>query len=448
MTMWRPVSGDIYGLDPHLFDENAFQQFFAEERVLARGKNIENGHYQIELAVTGRRRRVALLDDDGYVHPGMPLSELVDTMDAKLRKVQIIIEDQVRYGDINLGSVAPDVEADIAVFEEDDAAETLEAEGGGKDGEPAESEGTDEELPDVPILMLSDLALAELPALAAVTKVPMAVIPHGNLRAVVAARPVDVKKMIFPRPVFHLTLRTQGEGAPILTIGLDNQRVLTWTWDEQLPVMDWMTEHGAAMEFADEHLGAGAIALRCVLESKHGSAIEVRKALLSSKVMGPAFFIQAMGLGPEILDVLEGRMDVREIPDAEVFKQASLSETIREVIALEISGHGVAKPKLWENYRRLYLDNPGLMNALASIQAAVGGSVFVGSLQAKGRKGRWGAGVGALLMINSLSRILTTQYIQKSLDHSDAVKKLAEAAAEAEAMEKKIEAETENPADD
>ncbi|WP_182354367.1 hypothetical protein [Flaviflexus huanghaiensis] len=437
MTMWRPVSGDIYGLDPHLFDEEAFQRFFAEERVLARGKNIENGHYEIELAVTGRRRRVALLDDDGYVHPGMPLSELVDTMDEKLRKVQIVIEDEVRYGDINLGSVAPDVEADIAVFKEGNVA--FESESESDEGEELSEVDDEEDLPDVPLLMLSDLALAEVPALAAVTKVPMAVIPHGNLRAVVAERAVDVKKRIFPRPVFHLTLRTQGEDAPVLTIGLDNQRVLTWTWDEQLPVMDWMREHREAMEFADEHLGAGAIALRCVLESKHGSAIEVRKALLSSKVMGPAFFIQAMGLSPEILDVLEGRMDVSEIPDAEVFKQATLAETLREVIALEISGHGIAKPKLWENYRKLYLDNPGLMNAVASVQAAVGGSIFVGALQTKGRKGRWGAGLGALLMVNSLSRILTTQYIQKSLDHSEAVKKLADAAAEAEAMVKKAE---------
>lgn len=438
MTMWRPVSGDIYVLDRHLVDDEAFQQFFADERVLARGKHSEGGHYEIELAVTGRRRRVALLDEDGYVHPGMPLSELVDTMDQKLRKVQIVIEDQVRYGDINLGSVAPDVEADIAVFEEGLA----EVESTDETDDAEETEAEDEELPNVPFLMLTDIALAEVPALAAVTKVPMAVMSHGNLRVLVAARAVDVKKMIFPRPVFHLTLRTQGEGAPVLTISLDNQRVLTWTWDEQLPIMDWMREHEAARDFADEHLGAGAIALRCVLESEHGSAIEVRKALLSSKVMGPAFFIQAMGLGPEILDVLEGRMEVSEIPDAEVFKQASLSETLRDVIALEISGHGIAKPKLWENYRKLYLDNPGFMNAVASIQAALGGSVFVGSLQAKGRKGRWGAGLGAFLMVNSLSRILTTQYIQKSLDHSEAVKKLAEAAA-AEAREEKTDDEAE-----
>lgn len=443
MTMWRPVSGDIYGLDAELFNEEAFQEFFREERVLARGHNVENGHYEIELAVTGRRRRVAVLDADGYVIPGMPLSELVDTMDQKLRKVQIVIEDEIRYGDINLGSVAPDVEADIAVFEEGLAGvRTPEDAADDSDEEDAE------ELPDAPLLMISDLALAEVPAIAAVTKVPMAVMPHGNVRVLVAAKAVDVKKMIFPRPVYHLTLRTQGDDAPLLTLGLDNQRLLSWTWEDQLPVMDWMTDYEAALEFADENLGAGAIARRCVLEIDQGSAGDVRRALLSSKTMGPAFFVQAMGLGPEILDVLEGRLDVAEIPDAEVFKQANLSDTIRQVVALEISGHGVATPKLWENYRKLYLGNPGLMSATAAIQAALGGSVFVGALQAKGKKARWGAGLGAFLMVNSISRVLTTHYIQESLEHSEAVRKLTEAAAEEAREEERERLEREKGADD
>lgn len=423
MSMWRPVSGEIYALDPHLFNRETFQEFFRNERVLARGNNIENGSYEIELAVAGRKRRVAVLDDDGYVIAGMPLSELVDTMDRTFRKVQIVIEDEIRYGDINLGSVAPDVEADIAVFD-DSLAEVKTPD------DSADEDEQEEEVVEAPVLMLSDLALAEVPALAAVSKVPMAVKTHGNIRALVASKTVDVRKMLFPRPVYHLTLRTKGEGAPLLTLGLDNQRLLTWTWDRQLPVMDWMTEYGSALEFADENLGAGAIARRCVFEVEHGSAADVRKALLSSKVMGPAFFIQAMGLGPEILDALEGRIDVTEIPEAEVFKQATVSETLREVIALEISGHGIAKPKLWEHYRKLYLDKPGLMNAVASIQAAVGGSVFVGALQSRSKKARWGAGVGAVLMVNAVSQVLATQYVQESLDRSEALRKITEAAAD------------------
>ncbi|MGO1667226.1 hypothetical protein [Flaviflexus sp.] len=430
MTMWRPVSGDIYGLDPILFNEEAFQEFFAKERVLARGKNIENGHYEIELAVTGRRRRVAVLDDEGYVIPGMPLSELVDTMDATLRKVQIVIDGEVRYGDIDLGSLPADLAEDVAFFQEGDDGLT----GVAQTPEEATSETADaeedEELPDAPLLMLTDIVLAEIPALAAVSKVTMAAIPHGTINAIVGEKAVDPKRLILPKPVFHLTLRTQGEGAPVLTVTLDNQRTQSWTWDGQLPILDWMNEYDGAREFADEHLGAGALARRCVLEIENGSAMEVRDALLSNKKLGPAFFVQAMGLRPEILDVLDGRMKVNELQDAEVFEQATFAKALREALALEISGHGVAKPKLWATYRKVFLDNPGLLNAAASIQAALGGSIFVGALQAKGRKARWGAGAGALLMVNAVSRILTTQFIQESLEQSEAVQKLAAAAAE------------------
>lgn len=440
MTMWRPVSGDIYGLDEALFNEEAFQSFFKEEGVLARGKHIENDQYQIELAVTGRRRRVAIMDEEGYVIPGMPLSELVDLMDTKLRKVQIVIDGEVRYGDIDLGSVAADVEEDVAFFKEGDEGLTSVAEPEDEEEEEEHEEAENEEeheYPDAPVLMLTDFALAEIPALAAVTKVSMAVVPHGNINVILAAKPFDVKKLLFPKPVFHLTLRTQGEGSPLLTVSLDNQRTHTWTWDGQLPILDWMLEHESAREFADEHLGAGALARRCVLEIDDGSTKEVRDALLSSKVLGPAFFIQAMGLGPEFLDVLEGRMEVTELPDAEIYEKSSLSKAIRETIALEISGHGVARPKMWEAYRKVFLERPGLLNASASIQAAVGGSVLVAALQSKNKKAKWGAGAGALLMVNAVSRVLTTQFIQESLESSEKVQKLTEAAAEQARVEER-----------
>lgn len=430
MTMWRPVSGDIYGLDEALFHEEAFQAFFRDEGVLARGKNIENGHYEIELAVTGRRRRVAILDEEGYVIPGMPLSELVDLMDSKLRKVQIVIDGEVRYGDIDLGSVAADVAEDVAFFREGDEGLASVAEPEPESEEPADEVPSDKDEPDVPFLMLTDIALAEIPALAAVTKLSMAVVPLGNINAIMTTKPFDAHKSLFPKPVFHLTLRTKGEGGPLLTVSLDNQRTHTWTWDGQLPILDWMEEHVAAQEFADEHLGAGALARRCVLEMDDGSTKEVRDALLSSKVLGPAFFIQAMGLGPEYLDVLEGRMEVTELPDAEIFEKSTLAKTVRDMIALEISGHGVAKPKMWEAYRKVFLARPGLLNASASIQAAIGGSLLVAALQSENKKAKWGAGAGALLMVNAVSRVLTTQYIQESLATSETAQKLAEVAAE------------------
>lgn len=433
MTMWRPVTGEIYRLDPHLFTPEIFQEFFATQRVLGRARAVDE-RFELEIAVTGRRRRIAVLDDEGSVIPGMPLAELVDQMDAAFRKSQIVLGSEIRYGDLDLGEVDIDVDDDVDILTRLAEQPSLQV---ASAHSPEEDDDDEEEVDEAPVLILSDMVLAEVPALASSAKVSLAVMPHGHLRAAVASSGVDVRKRIFPRPVFLLTLTTQGPEGPKLVINVDNHRPVTWLWKEgQLPLLEWMEDEEAAREFADEHLGAGAVARRATLETEQASAIDVRRALLEGPHMGPAFFIQAMGLPPEIVDILEGRLGVDGLPGAEVFGSSSFRETMRDVIALEISGHGVAGPKMWKYYRKLYLDHPALMNAVASTQAAVGGTVFAGALRSgKGRASKWAAGIGAFLMVNAVSRVLTTQWIQEAMQRSEAAQKLAILAAQARSQQ-------------
>ena len=91
MAIWRPVSGSITRLDPTLASVEQIEDFFAERRIIARGAVSGEDGYRVELAVTGRRRRVATLTEDGEVAAGPSLSELVETMDDALRKLQIDI---------------------------------------------------------------------------------------------------------------------------------------------------------------------------------------------------------------------------------------------------------------------------------------------------------------------------------------------------------------------
>ncbi|MDO5724064.1 MAG: hypothetical protein Q4P33_06680 [Flaviflexus sp.] len=444
MTMWRPVTGEIYRLDPHLFTPEIFQEFFATQRVLGRARAVDE-HFELEIAVTGRRRRIAVLDDEGSVIPGMPLAELVDQMDAAFRKSQIALGSEIRYGDLDLGEVDIDVDDDVDILTR--LAEQPSLQVASAQTPEDEDDEDEEEVDEAPVLILSDMVLAEVPALASSAKVSLAVMPHGHLRAAVASSGVDVRKRIFPRPVFLLTLTTQGPEGPKLVINVDNHRPVTWLWKEgQLPLLDWMEEEEAAREFADEQLGAGAVARRAILETEQASAAGVRRALLEGPHMGPAFFIQAMGLPPEIVDILEGRLGVDGLPGAEVFGSSSFRETMRDVIALEISGHGVAGPKMWKYYRKLYLDHPALMNAVASTQAAVGGTVFAGALRSgRGKASKWVAGIGAFLMVNAVSRVLTTQWIQEAMQRSEAAQKLAILAAEARSQREEIAAQERHP---
>lgn len=110
MAIWRPVSGSITRLDPTLASVEQIEDFFAERRIIARGAASGEDGYRVELAVTGRRRRVATLTEDGEVAAGPSLSELVETMDDALRKLQIDIGGVIAWGAIDLGEV--DVEGD------------------------------------------------------------------------------------------------------------------------------------------------------------------------------------------------------------------------------------------------------------------------------------------------------------------------------------------------
>lgn len=451
MTTWRPTHGDIYSLDEALFNFEILQEFLANQRIIALVEEREPNHMVIELAVTGRRRKVAVLDDSGSVLPGPPLAEVVDAMDSTFRKTQMSIGGEVRYGDIDLGEVDIDADADAAVLQtvadEEPSSEEAPEPSPGEAPEPAtEHDAEDDETPDMladlteiedlpraPVLIISDIAMSEFPALAASTKSVLAVLPHHTPRVIVAENGVDVRKKLFPRPTFLITLTAATGEAPTLTVYQDNHRRLKWTWDAQSPIASWMEPVPEAIVFATEHMGAGAVARRCVEDVESANAVDVRRALLASPAYGPTRFIQAMGLPLEVSDALYGRKDVRTLTGAQVFEHGSFRDTLRNVVALEVSGHGVARPRVWEVYRKLYLDRPGATNAIASIQAAIGGSIFVGSLKSSGgRAARIGAGIGALLIVNAISRVLTTQWIVEAIEDPESASRL-------EALQKKNE---------
>ena len=441
MTMWRTTSGQVIGLDDTFFNREVFHDFFDRERVLGRSDHLGEQRYSIEMAVTGRKRRVAVLDDEGAVIPGMPLEELIEKMAEAFRKTQIEIGGLIRYGEIDLGQVDMDIEEDLRIADQLDAEGKLSAVSSPSPEEAASEEETDgEDVPDYPMLIVSDLALAEVPALASSSHTSVAVFPHGNTRAIVSSGHIDMARKIFPKPVFLLTLRMMGEDSPVLTVQVDNKKPVIWRWEGEPEVLEWMKDDESALNFADEYLGAGAVARTSVLDIAEASALDVRNALLSTPTLGPAFLIQALKLPPEVVDVLLGSATVDDIPDAQVFESRSFSQTIKDIVALEISGEGVANSKLWKVYRTFYLDHPIIMNAVASLQAAAGGTLFAASLKSsKGTVSKWGAGIGAFLMVNALSRVITTQWVQEAIARSESTRRLNRLTAEARARQVKAE---------
>jgi len=438
MPTWRPVHGEVIRLDPALTSVEAIEEYLAEKRIIARGYAQEDV-YSIELAATGRRRRVAVLDEDDTVVPGPSLSDLLEDMDDALRKLEIRVDGVVQWGDIDLGEV--DVAGDdcdvangtaepagaVAV---QSAGEQSTAEGAGARSDECEttvaeagarSEEVDEDdpLPDYaagPMLVLSDVPFSQVPGVAAAIGSPVAVLRLPPVNALVADVPIPKRNHGSAKFTIVLSTDPSGVDTPVLSVRQDSLRV-TWEWEGELPPIAWVKDNDSAADFADEQLGVGAFVTRICADLPDTDPQALRSALLGDAEHAGREVAGAIGLPAEVGDCLEGLLEARLLPGAVVFEPKPFAERLQSTVAYEVSGQGVAAPGFWAVYRKLYLDHPRAMEAVATAQAGIGAIlVATGTRRWHRTSGKVLAGLGGALAVNAGARILATQWIQAALE--------------------------------
>ncbi|MGO1592327.1 MAG: hypothetical protein ACTHW1_10800 [Ancrocorticia sp.] len=436
MASWRPVRGEIYRFDRKLASVQSIEQFFADHKIIARG--IDAGDtYEVELAVTGRRRRVATLNEaEDLIVPGPSVADLVEQMDKSLRKVQIEIAGHVAWGNIDLGEV------DVAWDVHDPAYQPAlppstptpsAASSPSTDSAPSASrteadltpgldeegvEGTLPDLPEGPMLLLSDLSFAELPRFAATLGSPIAAFDSGETKAVLADNRMPGR--VSPgSPEFVILLSTDPSGldSPVLVVRHGNSR-LAWDWDYSLADVPWVATSETAATFAHDQLGAGAFVTRLVGDLHDVDADAVRRALLGPAEDAPRALTSAVGLPDEVADCLDGLLEARLIPGAIVFEPKPFGERFQTTVAYEVSGRGRATPEFWRVFRKLYLDHPHVMEAFASVQAGAGSVAIVAAAKNWSKKrGKVFAAIGGALLLDAATRIITTQWVQAALEY-------------------------------
>lgn len=434
MVTWHPVSGDILRLDPALASVNDIENFLAERRIPGRGAAAGDDGYRLELAVTGRRRRIAVLDDDGEAAPGPTLAEFVEEMDGALRKLQIDMGGIIAWGDIDLGEV--DVEGDdvdvasLQALERQAEGEAGEgaAEGVGDDareglggyaaGDAGEEAG--EDIPEFkgPMLVVSDIALAEMPGLAAANRRSLAVFRMEGACAVAMELDGTEDARRAGKPGFAIALSTDPSGldAPVLSVRCRGPR-LVWRWDDELEPVPWVKADAAASDFVARELGPGAISQRIAQTVAAVDAARIEEALHADPDAAPAMLVAALGLPQEIADFLSGLLSATAIPGAIVFEPKPLPQRIQTSVAYGSVGESKSKTGYWQTYRRLFVDRPRVTEIVSSIQAGVGSVLFAGGLRSWRRTGgKVAAAVGGALVVNAAARILTMQWIQTALE--------------------------------
>ena len=426
MVTWRPVSGDILRLDPALASVNDIENFLAERRIPGRGAAAGDDGYRLELAVTGRRRRIAVLDDDGAASPGPTLAEFVEEMDGALRKLQIDMGGIIAWGDIDLGEV--DVEGDdvdVASLQalerqaadeaRDGAAEDACEEAGGEAGDE-----TGDDIPEFkgPMLIVSDIALAEMPGLAAANRRSLAVFRMEGACAVAMELDGTEDARRAGKPGFAIALSTDPSGldAPVLSVRCRGPR-LVWRWDDELEPVPWAKADAAASDFVARELGSGAISQRIAQTVTAVDAARIEEALHADPDAAPAMLVSALGLPREIADFLSGLLSATAIPGAIVFEPKPLPQRIQTSVAYGSVGESKSKTGYWQAYRRLFVDRPRVTEIVSSIQAGVGSVLFAGGLRSWRRTGgKVAAAIGGALVVNAAARILTMQWIQTALE--------------------------------
>lgn len=460
MAFWRPVTGHIQRLDSALVSVEDIEKFFADERIIGRGQPTEDDGYTFEVAIAGRRRRVATLDEEGEVFRGRSVSDLIDEMRAVLRKVAVELDGAVLYGEIDLGTVdvseadfdvtiedvapasehtvspdkplsAPDTEPEAENLGTADTsqssvtAETSESSVTAETADPAtmaqedrygegEVEDTYPELHAGPVLVVSDISMSEMPVMAKIEKKPISVSTYGSSRVIVALDSIDLKRRVFPRPSYAVALSVSHLGTenPVLIVRRDNHRQV-WDWSGELPLFEWIAEGSPAEQFGIEELGAGAIARLAVADIIDAKFADVREALLEKPENGARALIKAIGLPSVFADVLEGRADLEDL-GGKIFQPKSAGSTFEETFAWEVAGEGVLDSDFAKVVRETVVKRPWVPGILSVVQASVGGGIFTYSMRRKpnGKRSALGIASGVALMIGAGSRIITSNWVQ------------------------------------
>lgn len=432
MLKWRPLAGEIIRFDDGLATQESIEGFFHKHRIIARGQ-LREGAYAFELAGTGQRRRVAVLDDDGSVVPGPSLGALLELMNKELRKVEVQIDGEVAWGNIDLGEV--DVLWDVQLAADDDEG-ALDAVGVGEANEKGFSltlrekeaaSGSFPRLHDGPFVAITDLPFSQGPTIAAAIGCPVAAVRYSALSSADGEQKTPALNLFLADRALPLKRHSQlPENLVLVSVeeGGNNPRIFArfdgtqceWEWRGELPFVPWLAEELTAQVFAHEYLGTGAIVHRVAGVIPWVSREELREVLVLDEESGFEGFCDALKIA-FTLPYFRSQERPEDLEGARVFRPRPFSERLQQAVAFEVAGQGHASPNFWRYYRKLYIEHPRALEVVASVQASIGATLAVAGAR------HWSKGIGkllavsgGLLAVNAGTRVLLTKWIHEGLD--------------------------------
>lgn len=447
MHTYYPVYGTITCYDLTLTARESIEDFFARHRICGRGAFVDCAEglatYRVELAATGRRRRIAVLTEADEVEPGLSVRECVALLAKELRKVKVEIAGEVAWGKIELGEVEP---------EEDEVEPNEEIEGVENTINYRAMPAQD---PSLPLCLITDQPLAEAPGLARVMNTPLSALGWEGLSIFLTDSPVayspnkeknaqlssyDASHFLLmlgylptqderENELFDLaTPAEEEESSAALPWRKDGIRLLAhgltyeWEWEslhEDEP-FSWLSEQEGenekARDFVTTQTGIASIVEQICAYVPPAKSEALRSAF--SQRHPQEACARALGLPPLVVESVSGRIKPHDVLGSTIVLPQAFSERVQSQLAYEISGHGYGDPRAWKLYRSLYLEHPHAMTGVAIVQGIAGGVLaYAGARRWNRPLGKVACIGGIAMAVNAYTRVKLTGWIAHVLEN-------------------------------
>ena len=390
MTQWQRIDGSLLAMDAAARREELVE-YFTRHNIPAVLDFHPNAPYLVGLRVYANDDGRVATASAGTLVPGLEVEELAEDI-AEHFSVDVLLGDiTVEEDEEFAGETAADHEHGEACGCEDDAN------AGG-----------------MRVVTITSAAPEYFPTLARSLGEPILVAPAGEHNHVVLTEAGGAFPGISgyddePLPIVQLI--ADGEDRSVFAHTEDFVPA-TLTWGTQRVVVAGTPEPNAEQQeyvagLASDDDDAQAIASA----SATADVAAVRDALAARSVDGPRLLLEALGMGPEIAEFLEGTRPAADVPGVRTVEPAKPVDLLKSSLGAAVDD--VSELRLVEYAGEFERRQPVVARSISAAQAVAGAAVILRAVRGRAPWRAAGITTGVFLVVDGLGELALYEWLRR-----------------------------------
>ncbi|MDO5729442.1 MAG: hypothetical protein Q4P71_07460 [Actinomycetaceae bacterium] len=375
---WDRVEGVI--IAEHL-DPKSVAEFINSTGVIAAMDWYERTPNLIGLTLVAHDRKLATVNDAGEIAASTEFEDFALDVASKF-------EAEVMVGDVSADALPEDADLE-------------------SDIELGDSRTT--------VVELSTTPASSVPLLAALEDIDIALKEiNTDWRALIYEMEGDDTPVLVGDYPMVLLARSNGEFKALLAVDDDPETMTMFNWGMSTRTLAGGHTGDTVARIAEELVGARTD-LREIAEAIPGA--DVTAAENSAQLEGTRAveaFVRALGLPSSIADVLNGRIEITDIPGIEFNDARGIANAIGRSVDKMLTEPESTGSKLWETYHKVAVERPWIVRVAASVEASIGATLIVNAIRGRKRNSTWakaGAVLGTMMLIDSVAEVSLAKYL-------------------------------------